>query len=249
MKVTVIGCSGTFPGPESPCSSYLFEHEGFRLLVDAGNGSTGALQRTCGLLDIDAVAISHLHGDHFLDLVTYTYARHYHPAGDPGLLPVYGPGATGDHLRGSFGKSVGALLDDVYKFETFTDGGRSEIGPFTVDTMRVLHPVETFAMRISAGGRTVAYSADSATCSPLLDIARDSDMFICEASYLDGEDNPPDVHLTGNEAGRAASAAGVGRLLVTHLVPWGDPDRSMSEVAAAWNGSLDRARSGMVIDF
>jgi ribonuclease BN (tRNA processing enzyme) len=247
MRITVIGCSGTFPGPDSPCSSYLFEHEGFRMLVDAGNGSTGLLQRYCSLLDVDAVALSHLHGDHYLDLITYTYARRYHPAGDPGLLPVHGPSGTAAHLAGAFGK-VGDLLDEVYSFETLKDGGNTGIGPFQVETLRVNHPVETYAMRITAGGQTVTYSADTAVCDALVDIARGSEVFFCEASYHDGEDNPPNIHLTGSEAGAAAAAADVGRLVLTHLVPWGDPLRSVAEASSKFSGPIETAYTGAVFE-
>lgn len=244
MKITVIGCSGTFPGPDSPCSSYLFEHDGFRLLVDAGNGSSGLLQREISLLDIDAVAISHLHGDHYLDLITYTYARRYHPAGDPGVLPVHGPSGTADHLASAFGDGIANLLDDVYRFETLKDGGDVEIGPFRLATLRVNHPVETYAMRIAAGGHSVAYSADTAECDALVEIAGDSEIFFCEASYHDGEDNPPNIHLTGSEAGAAARAAGAQRLVLTHLVPWGDPLRSVSEATSAYDGPIETAHTG-----
>jgi len=245
VNITVIGCSGTFPGPDSPCSSYLFEQDGFRLLVDAGNGSTGLLQREVSLLDIDAVAISHLHGDHYLDLVTYTYARRYHPAGDPGLLPVHGPSGTADHLAGAFGSArIGNLLDEVYTFETLKDGGDSEIGPFRVETLRVNHPVETYAMRITAGGHTVAYSADTGVCDAVVQIARDSEIFFCESSYHDGDDNPPDIHLTGSEAGRAAESAGARRLVLTHLVPWGDPMRSVGEASSTYSGPIETAFTG-----
>src|SRR5690348_3144956 len=88
VQLTILGCSGTFPGPTSPCSSYLFEAEGYRLLVDVGNGATGSLQACCDLLDIDAIVVSHLHGDHYLDLINYTYVRRYHPRGTPPPLPV-----------------------------------------------------------------------------------------------------------------------------------------------------------------
>ncbi len=98
MRLTVLGCAGTFPGPRSGCSSYLVEHDGFRLLLDAGNGAVGALQRHGGLLDLDAVLLSHLHADHCVDLVAYAYARIYPPAGPPPPLPVYGPGGTEERL-------------------------------------------------------------------------------------------------------------------------------------------------------
>ena len=81
MRLTIIGCSGSFPGPDSPASSYLLEAEGFRLLLDLGSGSLGVLQRHVGLYDIDAVCLSHLHADHCLDLCAYYVARTFHPDG------------------------------------------------------------------------------------------------------------------------------------------------------------------------
>ena len=248
MKLTIVGCAGTFPGPDSGCSSYLVEHDGFHLLVDAGNGSTGALQRSIGLLDLDAVMISHMHGDHFLDLVTYTYARRYHPDGQPPCLPVHGPSDVADHVASAFGRPVQDLLASVYEFHPAEGNDRLEVGPFTIDRMRVNHPVETYAMRITAGGRTLAYSADSGVCDDLVKLARGADAFLCEASYLDGDDNPPDIHLTGREAGEHATRAEVGRLLLTHLVPWGDQARTLGEATAAFAGDVSVARTCAVYD-
>jgi ribonuclease BN (tRNA processing enzyme) len=248
MKLTIVGCAGTFPGPHSACSSYLVEHDGYRLLLDAGNGSTGALQRTIGLLDLDAVMISHMHGDHFLDLVTYTYARRYHPDGNPACLPVHGPSDVADHVAAAFGRPVKELLDAVYDFHPATGPGAVDIGPFSIERERVNHPVETYAMRITAGGRTLAYSADSGACDELVKVAADCDVFLCEASYLDGDDNPPDIHLTGREAAEHASRAGARRLVLTHLVPWGDAERTLGEATAAYDGEIAVASPGAVFD-
>ncbi|HWB66122.1 MAG TPA: MBL fold metallo-hydrolase [Mycobacteriales bacterium] len=242
MKLTVVGMSGTFPGPHSGCSSYLVEHDGFRLLLDVGNGSTGALQDICGLLGPDAVMVSHLHGDHFLDLITYTYARRYHPDGQPPLLPVFGPSDLREHVLGAYGRDVNELLDSVYDFRPVKDGSHVSIGPFEVDLQLVVHPVETYAMRVATDGRTLTYSADCGPCGSLVDIARGADVFLCEASYLDGDDNPPDIHLTGREAAEHAMRAGVGRLLLTHLVPWGDETRTMTEATAGYDGDVAIAR-------
>jgi ribonuclease BN (tRNA processing enzyme) len=164
-------------------------------------------------------------------------------------LPVHGPSGTRDHLAGAFGTGVARLLDEVYEFETLTDGGKRDIGPFALETLRVVHPVETFAMRLSVEGRTVAYSADTASCDALVEIARDADLFLCEASYHDGDDNPPGIHLTGSEAGAAAEAAGARRLVLTHLVPWGDPMRSLAEAGSRFTGSVERARTGSEFEF
>ena len=81
MRLTVVGCAGSFPGPDNPASCYLLEADGFRLVIDFGNGSLGALQKYSGLFDIDAVCLSHLHADHCVDLYSYSVARTYSPAG------------------------------------------------------------------------------------------------------------------------------------------------------------------------
>jgi ribonuclease BN (tRNA processing enzyme) len=218
VKVTIVGCSGTFPGPESCCSAYLFEADGFRMLVDAGNGATGALQQHIGILDLDAVVISHLHGDHYLDLVTYTYARRYHPDGCPGPVPVYGPDGTRTQIAAAYARPVDALLDSVS------------------------------AMRIAADGGSLTYSADTGVSAALVELAKGTDVLLCEASYLDGDHNPPDVHLTGGEAGEHATRAGAGRLVLTHLVPWGDSGRSLEAAHTTYDGEIGLAATGNTFD-
>ena len=81
MRLTVVGCSGSFPGPDSPASCYLVEQDGYRVVLDLGNGALGQLQRYVSLDDVDAVLISHLHVDHVIDLCSYYVARRYRPAG------------------------------------------------------------------------------------------------------------------------------------------------------------------------
>jgi ribonuclease BN (tRNA processing enzyme) len=242
MKLTILGSAGSFAGPHSACSAYLVEQDGFRLLVDFGNGSTGVLHEVCGLLGPDAVMLSHLHGDHYLDLITYTYVRRYHPDGHPPLLPVYGPTNVRNTVAGAYGRDVDQLLSEVYTFDAIESDRVVEVGPFTVDLRRMYHPVETYGMRISAGGRSLAFSADTDLCEALDDIARDSDLFLCEASFLDGEDNPPGIHLTGRQAAEVAKRVEAKRLVLTHLVPWGDEARTWAEASAAYDGDLHVAK-------
>lgn len=245
MKLTVLGCSGTYPGPTSACSSYLLEADGFRLVLDAGNGSLGELQNHCDVLDIDAVLLSHLHADHCLDLVANSYARRYHPDGIPPKLPVYGPVSTQDRLCGAFERRPDDGLSDIYDFRTIGPGC-VQLGPFRVELARVNHPVEAYAVRLSAGGGSVTYSGDTGACDQLVRLARGTDLFLCEAAFLDEPDNPPGIHLSGREAGEHATRADAGRLVLTHLVPWGDAKRSEEEAADAYPGDLVLAHSGAV---
>ena len=247
MRLTVLGCAGTFPGPASPCSGYLVEHDGYRLLVDLGAGALGQLQRHVGLLDVDAVYVSHLHADHCIDLVAYSYARRYHPSGLPEVLPVYGPAGTAQRILSSYEAPPSHGLEDVFDFREVEPGTR-ELGPFTVTAARVNHPIECHGLRIEAGGRTLAYSGDTGESDALVDLAQDSDLFLCEASWAHADDNPPGIHLSGRQAGEHAARARTARLVLTHVVPWADPHQVHSEAAQAFGGPTELAVCGISYD-
>ncbi|HEU0102729.1 MAG TPA: MBL fold metallo-hydrolase [Mycobacteriales bacterium] len=248
MRLTVLGCSGTYPGPDSPCSGYLVEQDGFRLVVDLGNGALGQLQRHCDLRDVDAVWISHLHADHCLDLVAYSYARRYHRDGPPPLLAVHGPAGLAERIRGSFESPPLDGLDDVYDY-TVVGAGTTVLGPFEVTAARVEHPVEAHALRLRAGGSSLVYSGDTGRSDALVELARDCDLLLCEASWESEPPPPPGIHLTGRDAGEHAARAGVGRLVLTHLVPFVDPQVILAEAREAYAGPLALARCGDVFEF
>jgi ribonuclease BN (tRNA processing enzyme) len=250
VKLTILGCAGSFPGPSSPCSSYLLEAEGFRLLVDFGTGALGALQRhPVGMHGLDAILLSHLHVDHVVDASSYVIVRRYDPDGPHRPLPVYGPSGTAERLVAIDGPGDAIpTLEDVYDIKTLQPG-RFAVGPFAVVVARVNHPVETFGMRIEHGDRSIAYSADTGRCDVLADLASGVDLFLCEASYLEHKPHPPDLHLTGREAGEYAAVAGAGRLVLTHLIEaWGDPATSLAEARSVYSGPVELATPGAVFD-
>lgn len=247
MRLTVLGCAGSFPGPEAACSAYLVEADGFRLLVDFGSGSLTALQRYAGLHAVDAIVLTHLHCDHILDAVTYVVVRRYAPDGPYPPLPVYAPAGAPDRLAAAYSQEE-ASVDDVYTFYGLQPG-TFPIGPFSVTVDRVNHPVETYGVRLEHNGRSLVYSSDTAPCEALLRLAHGADLFLCEASYLDGVDNPPDLHLTGREAGEIATKSEVGRLVLTHLVSaWGSEALTHEAAASAFAGPVEIARPGARYD-
>jgi ribonuclease BN (tRNA processing enzyme) len=247
MRLTVLGCAGSFPGPESACSAYLIEAQGFRLLIDFGSGSLSALQRYADLDSIDAIMLTHLHCDHMLDACTYVVVRRYAPDGPKPPVPVYAPLGAAERISAAY-SSENEPVDDVYTFYGLQPG-TFPIGPFTVTVDRVNHPIETYGVRVEQGGRVLAYSSDTAPCEALLRLAAGADLFLCEASYLDGMDNPPDLHLTGSEAGEAATKADVARLLLTHLVPaWGSEASTVDAACAAYAGPVEVVRPGARYD-
>jgi len=247
MRLTVVGCSGSFPNPDSAASCYLLEADGFRLVVDFGNGAIGPLQRYVDLLEIDAVLLSHLHADHCVDLYSYSIARAFSPAGQQPPIPVYGPAGTAQRIGLIHGIAGDEELTKRFTFETL-EPGRMIIGPLEVHLAHVNHPVETFGFRFTHSGRTIAYTGDTGLTEAVPGLAAGADVFLSEAAFLEGPDLPPDMHLTAREAAVYANRADAGRLILTHLRPWNDPDIARQEASSAFGGILDIATAGQVID-
>ncbi|MGH3164325.1 MAG: MBL fold metallo-hydrolase [Trebonia sp.] len=247
MRLTVVGCAGSFPGADSPASCYLLEADGFRLVVDLGNGALGALQKYIGLFDADAIVLSHLHADHCVDLYSYAIARTYAPGGARQPIPVYGPAGTRERIAAIHGPGDNDGLMSRFAFETLAPGNLG-IGPLEVTTAHMNHPVETFGFRFTHGGRSIVYSGDTGPTDALIPLAQGANVLLCEASFIDGPDLPPDLHLSGRQAARYAANAGVGQLVLTHLQAWNEPDQTLREATPAFDGGLVLAHAGQVID-
>ena len=242
----MIGASGSYPGPDSPASCYLLEaeHAGrtWRVLVDLGSGALGVLQRHIDPVSVDAVLLSHLHADHCLDLCGFYVLRKYHPTGPQPRIPVWGPEGTAVRMAKAYDLDEDPGMNEEFDFQPYA--GRVEIGPFTVTAAEVAHPVAAYGLRIEADGRVLAYSGDTGTCDSLVATAHGADLFLCEASFVEGHSNPPDLHLTGAEAGRMATEAGAHRLVLTHVPPWHDPQVMLQEAATTYDGPLELAEPG-----
>ncbi len=251
MRLTVVGSSGSYPGPDSPASCYLLEAEAedrvWRVLLDLGNGALGALHKYADPLQIDAVLLSHLHADHCLDLCGYYVMRKYHPAGEQPRIPVWGPAGVAGRMARAYDLPEDPGMTEQFDFREY-DAAPIELGPFTVEPVAVVHPVPAYALRMSAEGRTLTYSGDTAPCEAFDLAAAEADLLLAEASFRVGHDDPPDIHLNGRDVGRTASAAGVGRVLLTHVPPWHDPKRAFDEARTSWAGPLDLAVPGMVVE-
>jgi ribonuclease BN (tRNA processing enzyme) len=253
VRLTVVGCSGSYPGPSSAASCYLLEavDEGrtWRLVLDLGNGAFGDLQAAADVFDLDAVLLSHLHADHCLDLTAYYVARKYHPNGRPRPpLAVYGPTDTAARMSRAYDLPGQPHFASEFTFQVWAPETPVRIGPFDVEVARVAHPVEAYALRIEHEGRRLVYSGDTGPCEALADLARDADLMLCEASFREGGDNPPDLHMTGREAADHATRAGARRLVLTHIPPWHDPQRILADATPAYDGPLELAKPGATYD-
>lgn len=236
MKLTVVGCCGSGPGPDSPASCYLLEHDGFQLVVDLGNGSFGPLQRVIDPAAVDAVFLSHLHADHCLDVAPFVVWHRYSGRSPGGLVPLYAPVGAERRLALAY-DSDGDGLTDVFDFVPVGPGS-FELGPFQVELARTAHPVETYAARFTAGGRSLVYTGDTGPCGSVVELARSADVLLAEAAHPDSDpDQPPGLHLTGRQAGELAAAAGVGRLLLTHIPAWVDRIGQLAAASSVFPGS------------
>jgi ribonuclease BN (tRNA processing enzyme) len=239
--------SGSYPGPDSPASCYLVEQEHaggvYRLLLDLGNGALGPLQRHVDLDKVDAILLSHLHPDHCIDLCGYYVVRKYGGGAPLPRLLVYGPDGTADRMARAYDLPTDPGMHNEFDFRGFP-AGELRLGPFRVRTEQVPHPVDAFAIRLEAGGRSLVYSGDTGPCDTLVDLADQADLFLCEASMTETMDSPPDLHLTGKQAGEHATRARVRRLVLTHIPPPVDGKQVFAEAEAAYAGDLDCARPG-----
>ena len=261
MKLTIVGCSGSISGPDSPASSYLlqapYENRTFSLLVDCGPGAMGALYRYLDPREIDAIALSHLHADHCLDLCGYHVAACYSPNAPWPRRPVYAPANAGARLARAYevtghdgevsesGPSIAEHLD----WRIWQPSQR--IGPFTVRTVRVEHPVEAYAIRVQEdvpGGGALVYSGDTGPSGALVQLANRVDLLLVESAFLDDPDNPPGMHLSGAQAAAIGQDAGVGAIVLTHIPPWHEPDRVLAEATPHFDGPVSLAKSGAAWD-
>lgn len=254
MRVTVVGCSGSFAGPGSAASCYLVEHEQagrtWRLVLDLGSGALGSLQRHTDPTAVDAYCISHLHPDHVVDLCGLFVMHHYDPrTAHPELLPVHGPAALAQQMDCVYGSPSGETLTDAFAYHPVSDGHRTQVGPFTIAWARVNHPGEAYGIRVEAGGQVVAYTGDTDD-SPALDaLLAGADLVLADSAYVEGRDTVEGIHLSGRRAARAAlRAGGVGEIVLTHIPPWNDPEVSLAEARQVWDGPLRAAHPGLVVD-
>jgi ribonuclease BN (tRNA processing enzyme) len=235
MQITVLGCTGSYPGPDGACSGYLIRAGGEVVMVDAGPGTVSALQRHVELADVTAVFLSHHHPDHWTDLGVLRTAWRW------GLerehLQVFGTAET-RRLAEQVTEGLAPTID----WHDIGDGDEVSVGDLSVRCSRTDHYVPTMALRFEADGRSVAYSADTGPGWSLSAFGRPVGGALCEATLLEAQrmgDGETVLHLTAADAGRMAHQAGVDRLLLTHLPAGADGEDHRAEAAEHFGGPVD----------
>jgi len=239
MQLTVIGCSPAWPNAGSAQSGYLVEGEG-RLLLDCGPGVLARMrERDSGWPRVDAVAITHFHLDHWGDLVPWVFGAAFGPGRDVPRPELWLPPGGIERLRG-YGKQMAFAeqIDRVFDVHEYEEGKPFLAAGFDLVALRLDHYSElTFGLRVSNHASTLAYSGDTGPSDNLAELARDADVFLCEATLKEPE--PAERgHLSEDEAVAAFEASGAKRLIVIHR-----PDE------LALDPSVERAADGDVLTF
>ncbi|GAA0593961.1 MBL fold metallo-hydrolase [Kribbella sandramycini] len=247
MKLTVLGCSGSVPGPDSAASSYLVTAEDFHLVLDLGSGALGSLQRHIAVPQIGAIGLSHLHPDHCMDLCGLYVAAKYAPGSPIPRIPVFAPPGAAERMALAYDLPLDPGMEEELDFQPWQEV--QQIGPFTVRTAPMVHPVPAYAIRVEHNGKTLVYTGDTGPNEALIELARGADLLLSEAALPDDNpNNPVDLHLSPSDAGEHAKKACVKKLVITHVPPWFDRATQAENARRTYPGPIEIATPHAVFD-
>ena len=259
----MLGKSPSWQDAGGACSGYLIEDGSTRVLLDCGNGVFAKLRERIDYTEVDAVLLSHMHADHFLDLIPFSYALTYAPKQQP--VPVHTWPGTDTPARPQliappgareiFRRVVGAwgnedLIEKAFALREYEAGDEVAVGQIRASFHPVPHFIDTFAVNVTAGGSgaKLSYSADTSPSEEVVEIARDADLMLIEATLPRPERTGVRGHLTPEEAGDHARRAGAKRVVITHLSDELGDDWAREQAEAGFGGPLEVAREGAVYE-
>lgn len=250
IELCVLGAGTIIPRTGYGCSGYaLRDHDSDRVtLLDCGPGSIRALaQFGLGVEHVERVLLTHFHTDHWLDLFALSFARRNPKLAERPSLERIGPHGLIERLA-SAPKTLGDWIVDPdaqdHELEESAETGTLEAGPYRCSWATTGHAPGAVAWKIEMpDGFTLTYSGDSGEVDALAELAKGSDLFLCEAAYR--EESPGPEHMTASGAGRLAQRAEVGALLLTHFYPDVDPGRAVERAAQEFQGPVAAAYDGL----
>jgi ribonuclease BN (tRNA processing enzyme) len=242
LTVTVLGSSGMFATVERACAGYLIEVDDYKLWLDAGAGSWRNLLSHIDYRDLDGILLSHRHPDHTSDVLQAFHARHYGDDGPLEPIPLWAP-AEAVEIVSNYSSESRSGLD----FHTITEESALEIGNARFSFVRMAHPVETLGVRIEYGDTVFAYSSDTGEDADFKTLAESADLFLCEATLQDSDDMWTG-HLRATQAARIATLADARLLVLTHLPPGRDHQRSLAEARAETGTQVMLAADGLRLE-
>jgi len=245
VRLTVLGKSPSWQDADGACSGYLVEEAGVRLLLDCGSGVFAKLRATADYHDVDVVVISHLHADHFLDLVPYAYALTYGPRRRAEAPVLHAPPGALECWRrvvGAWGNDD--LIEAAFAVREYDPAETLHAGPFTIRFQPVPHFVPANAVELvaAAGGR-FTFGADHGPAPELAAFARGTDLLLLEATLLEPEQGLRG-HITAAEAGEHAAAAGARRLVISHISDELDLEAARQAAERTFGRPVELAHTG-----
>jgi ribonuclease BN (tRNA processing enzyme) len=243
VEVIVLGSSGSWPSAGRATSGYLVAHEGFNFWIDLGTGTLARLQEHVAHPDVHAVLVTHAHPDHYVDLHVLFYARFFHPEPLP-PLPLFLPPGAFELISCTLPERTVQAMRETFDVREVEPGASLEAGPLKVETRPMYHNLTTLGLRLQGNGEVLAYTGDTGPTDEIAAIARDADLLLSEATYLEKDPRAP-LHLSARQAGEFASRPGVGRLALTHIWPTVDPEAARSAATEVFEGEVTTAAEGL----
>lgn len=232
MRLTVLGCDGSWPGPGGACSSYLLEDASTSIWIDAGFGGYANLYRYREPSSLDAVVITHRHLDHCIDLAAMFGSLKYGESPSRRILVLAAAEVREELFR------RGEPIDEIFDWRVIDEDQSFTIGSMTLSFSRTDHEPPTFAVLATVNDVTFAYSSDTGPCWSFDAFGKHIDVALCEAAF-EPEQERGNSHLSARQAGMMSKAAGVGRLLLTHIRPNGDRDRARRDAMLTFGPNVE----------
>jgi ribonuclease BN (tRNA processing enzyme) len=225
FSITVLGSAGMFQTRERAAAGYLLDINGEHLWLDAGAGTWRNLLDHIDYADLGGVLLTHRHPDHTTDVFQAFHARRHGPDGRLPMIPLWAPAETIQALLGFAGG-----LKESFSLIPVVAGDAIEFAGARISLFPMAHSgLETLGVRVEEGGGVFAYSSDTGPDADLATLARDADVFVCEATYQDSDAGAWDGHMSASAAASVAVGCGVKDLVLSHLPPGRDLQISLAE--------------------
>jgi ribonuclease BN (tRNA processing enzyme) len=252
MRVRVVGSSASVPRPGRACSCHLIRTREANVLLDMGSGALANLREVMDYPDVDAIIITHMHADHFIDLIPLRYGLKYGPLLRDGRMPLWLPPGGEEQLRAMAetfqSEGPNDFLDEVFEVQEYAPDGELYIGNLSVTFAKTIHYIDAYAVRVERDGASVCYSSDTAPCERVEELARGCNVFLCESALgLAVEKGPMRGHMSAIEAGEMAQRAGARRLVLTHYGTEFAPDELVDAARSVYHGPCAIADDGLEV--
>lgn len=239
MKLKIIGFWGAYPKASQASSCYLISTDTTNVLLDLGSGSLAIMQKYLSLADIDAVIISHFHGDHFADAFCLQHAvlMDTQLGKRSKTLDFYAP------LNETYFKELN--FRDCTKATAINENSKIQIGDLSIQFAKTVHPIYGLSMRVKHGDKVLVYSADTELNKDLQKLSQDCDLLLSECSIYKKYEGLIKGHMSGKDVAELASKGNVKQVVVTHLPNYDNNNDLIKDIKQGFSGKVTLAQEGL----